>query len=305
MESVKNIGKIDIHVHVSAFPQYAARDEAGNIDPRIVSTDRLLQMYDQLGIEKGILLTMTSPEAIASPTTSEMCKFMADRHPDRLYWFCGIDPRAVADMPESNLVPVIEHYKALGAKGVGEVTAHMYMDDPKVDNLFSACEKCDMPVILHLTHRMTRGYGLYDDFGLPRLERALQKHPNLKIFGHSQMFWAAISGDLKEEERGGSPTGPVTEGGRVVELLRKYPNLYCDLSAGSGCNAMSRDPDFTEKFIEEFSDRLLYGTDIVHTDNQHPFQFRDFLEKMLDEGRISPENYRKIVRDNAIRLLNL
>lgn len=305
MESVKNIGKIDIHVHVSAFPQYAARDEAGNIDPRVVSTQRLLQMYDQLGIEKGILLTMTSPEAISSPTTSEMCKFMADQHPDRLYWFCGIDPRAVADMPESNLVPLIERYKALGAKGVGEVTAHMYLDDPKVDNLFSACEKCDMPVILHLTHRMTRGYGLYDDFGLPRLEKVLQNHPNLKVFGHSQMFWAAISGDLKEEERGGSPTGPVTEGGRVVELLRKYPNLYGDLSAGSGSNAMMRDPDFAEKFLEEFSDRLLYGTDIVQTTNTHPFQFRDFLEKMLDEGRISPENYRKIVRDNAIRILKL
>lgn len=302
MESVK---KIDIHVHATAFPEYAPRTQTGEADPRVVSPERLLDMYDRLGIEKGILLAMSSPEGVFSPTTSEMCKYMADQHPDRLYWFCNVDPRAVADMPESNLVRVIEHYKSLGAKGVGEISAHMYLDDPKVDNLFSACETCDMPVILHLTHRMTRGYGLYDDFGLPRLEKALQKHPNLKILGHSQLFWAAISGDLKEEERGGSPTGPVTEGGRVVELLRKYPNLYCDLSAGSGCNAMSRDPDFTEKFVEEFSDRLLYGTDIVHTDNEHPFQFRDFLEKMLEDGRIREENYRKLVRDNAIRLLKL
>jgi len=305
MEDIKNLKKIDIHVHATAFPEYTPRTETGEMDQRVVSTDRLLEMYDRLGIGQGVLLTMTSPEGVFSPTTSEMCKYMADQHPDRLYWFCGVDPRAVADMAESNLIKVIEHYKALGAKGVGEVTAHMYLDDPKVDNLFSACEACDMPVILHLTHRMTRGYGLYDDFGLPRLEKALQNHPKLKIFGHSQMFWAAISGDLKEEERGGSPTGPVTEGGRVVELLRKYPNLYCDLSAGSGSNAMMRDPDFTEKFIEEFSDRLLYGTDIVQTTNGHPFIFRDFLEKMLRDGRISEENYRKLVRDNAIRLLKL
>ena len=54
MESVKNIQKIDIHVHAAAFPEYAARDDAGNLDPRVVSTERLLQMYDQLGIEKGI-----------------------------------------------------------------------------------------------------------------------------------------------------------------------------------------------------------------------------------------------------------
>ena len=305
MESMKDLKKIDIHVHATAFLQYAPRTETGDPDPKLVTPEVLLQMYDRLGIEKGILLAMTSPEGIFSPTTSEMCKYMADQYPDRLYWFCNVDPRAVADMPESNLARVIEHYKSLGAKGVGEVSAHMYLDDPKVDNLFAACEKCDMPVILHLTHRMTRGYGLYDDFGLPRLERALQKYPNLKILGHSQMFWAAISGDLKEEERGGNPKGPVTEGGRVVELLRKYPNLYCDLSAGSGCNAMMRDPDFTKKFIEEFSDRLLYGTDIVQTTNEHPFQFRDFLENMLSHGRISEENYRKLARENAIRLLKL
>ena len=305
MESVKNLKKIDIHVHATAYPEYCPASKPGDPKTRKVSAEQLIEMYDQLGIEKGVLLPLSSPEAVLSPVTSEMCKAMADRYPDRLIWFCNVDPRAVADMPESNLVPVIEHYKALGAKGVGEVTAHMYLDDPKVDNLFSACEACDMPVILHLTHRMTRGYGLYDDFGLPRLEKALQKHPNLKILGHSQLFWAAISGDLKEEERGGSPTGPVTEGGRVVELLRKYPNLYCDLSAGSGSNAMMRDPGFTEKFIEEFSDRLLYGTDIATAAGQHPFVFRDFLENMLEDGRISEENYRKIVRDNAIRILKL
>lgn len=305
MESVKNLKKIDIHVHATAFPEYFPTAKPGDLSTRMVSAEQLIQMYDALGIEKGVLLPLSSPEAVLSPVTSEMCKVMADRYPDRLIWFCNVDPRAVADMPESNLARLIEHYKAMGARGVGEVTAHMYLDDPKVENLFSACEKCDMPVVLHLTHRMTRGYGLYDDFGLPRLEKALQNHPNLKILGHSQLFWAAISGDLKEEERGGNPTGPVTEGGRVVELLRKYPNLYCDLSAGSGSNAMMRDPDFTEKFMEEFSDRLLYGTDIVYTTNTHPVLFRDFLEQMLDSGRISEETYRKMVRDNAIRLLKL
>ena len=305
MENIKNLKKIDIHVHATAFPDYFPSAKPTDPNTRLISAKQLIHMYNGLGIEKGILLPLSSPEAQVAPVTSEACKYMADQHPDRLLWFCSVDPRAVADMAQSNLARVIEHYKSLGAKGVGEVTTHMYLDDPKVDNLFSACEACDMPVILHLTHRMTRGYGLYDDFGLPRLEKALQNHPNLKIFGHSQMFWAAISGDLKEEERGGNPKGPVTDGGRVVELLRKYPNLYCDLSAGSGANAMMRDPDFTEKFIEEFSDRLLYGTDIVYTTNEHPFQFRDFLEKMLDEGRISPENYRKILRDNAIRILNL
>ena len=302
---MERIKKIDIHVHAVAFPEYYPPHKPGNPDSRVVSAEQLLDFYDRLGIGKGILLPLVSAEGQVSPITSEGCKYLADRYPDRLFWFCNVDPRAGANMDTADFVPIINHYKALGAKGVGEISAHMNLDDPKVDNLFSACEACDMPVLLHLTHNMTRGYGLYDDFGLPRLEKMLQKHPHLKVLGHSQLFWAAISGDLKEEERGGSPTGPVTEGGRVVELMRRYPNLYGDLSAGSGSNALMRDPDFAEKFLAEFSDRLLYGTDIVHTTNTHPFLFRDFLEKMLDEGRISPENYRKLVRDNAIRILKL
>ena len=60
----------------------------------------------------------------------------------------------------------------------------------------------------------------------------------------------------------------------------------------------------TDRLLEMY-DRLLYGTDIVQTTNGHPFIFRDFLEKMLRDGRISEENYRKLARENAIRILKL
>ena len=43
--------------------------------------------------------------------------------------------------------------------------------------------------------------------------------------------------------------------------IRKYANLYADLSARSGFNALSRDPEFAYQFIEEFHDRLFFGTD--------------------------------------------
>ncbi len=41
-----------------------------------------------------------------------------------------------------------------------------------------------------------------------------------------------------------------------MELLRKYPNLYADLSALSGANAILRDPEYGVKFLDEFQDRL-------------------------------------------------
>jgi len=66
-----------------------------------------------------------------------------------------------------------------------------------------------------------------------------------------------------------------------------------------------RDPDFTERFIVEFSDRILYGCDICQNFNRHQYDFNNFLTQMRRDGRISEENYYKFVRGNAIRLLGL
>ena len=41
------------------------------------------------------------------------------------------------------------------------------------------------------------------------------------------------------------PEGPIKPGGITDKLLGDYANLYGDLSANSGNNALSRDPDFT------------------------------------------------------------
>ena len=51
----------------------------------------------------------------------------------------------------------------------------------------------------------------------------------------------------------------MVEGGAVVRLMRQYPNLWADLSpaAGSGYNALARDPDYAVKFLHEFQDRLV------------------------------------------------
>jgi hypothetical protein len=81
------------------------------------------------------------------------------------------------------------------------------------------------------------------------------------VLGHSQVFWSEISGDNSDEIRNGYPKGKVTPG-RITALMRKYDNLYCDLSAGSGMNAMMRDKEHAVSFFREFADRILYGCDI-------------------------------------------
>jgi hypothetical protein len=127
------------------------------------------------------------------------------------------------------------------------------------------------------------------------------------FLAHSQPFWSHISGDVTEEEWSRYPKGPVAEGGRVPELLEKYPNLHGDLSAGSGHNAVSRDPAFGYDFLEAFQDQLLFGTDAYRTEQIDGLAvlMKNFLEGGLENGSISQQVFDKITHQNAIRVLKL
>ncbi len=227
---------------------------------------------------------------------------LTTKYPDLLDWFCYIDPRIGSNSAETDFSPYLEKYKKMGAKGLGEIFANIYFDDPRVENLLSYCEKYDMPILFHLSPSVGGPYGIVDDLGLPRLEKMLKKFPNLKFIGHSQLFWSEISSDVTEEIRNDYPTGPVIPG-RIVELLRKYPNLYADLSANSGYTAISRDPDFGYSFLEEFQDRLMYGTDYLIP--RGGINLTKFLDDAVAKGHISKVAYEKIIGKNAIELLNI
>ena len=301
MNDIKKTKKIDIHAHVAPFPEFAPPIATGMPMP---SAEQLIGLYDELGIEKGVILPLTSSEYHFEQITSLDAKHVADQHPDRFLWFCGIDPRTCGNTPTADITPLLMHYKALGAKGVGELTAQLYTDDPLMDNMFYHCAECDMPVTIHIAPKFGGCYGIVDELGLPRLEKMLKKHKKLKIFGHSLLFWSEISADVTEETRNKYPKGKVTDG-RIAHLMREYENLYCDLSATSGANAMMRDSEYAARFIEEFSDRIMYGCDICGVNQRFSFAFNEFLDKMYDDGMISAENYYKVVRGNAERILGL
>jgi predicted TIM-barrel fold metal-dependent hydrolase len=85
--------------------------------------------------------------------------------------------------------------------------------------------------------------------------------------------------------------------------MRRYPNLYGDLSAGSGFNALSRDEEFGLAVMEEFQDRLFFGTDFCAPSNVMPLS--SWLDNLCEKGRLSRTVYEKISRANAVKLLEL
>lgn len=81
--------------------------------------------------------------------------------------------------------------------------------------------------------------------------------------------------------------------GGGINVLERFQNLYCDISAGSGHNALKRDPEFTVKFLTDFQDRILYGRD--YFDNVH--------QEFLNGLGLKNEVLEKIYSGNAIRLI--
>ena len=293
--------KIDLHTHLTLYPDLVPTRLNGS---RFLCVEEQLEVHDKLNVELGVILPLIAPEAQWMTMSNEEAKIISDRHPDRFTWFCNVDPRQGSYRADVDLGHIISHYKELGAKGLGELTTTLYADDPMMDNLFSHCEQLDMPVLIHIAPQVGGCYGIVDELGLPRIEKMLKKHPDMKLIGHSAAFWSEISDGLLQENRNGYPKGKVTEG-NLPRLLRDNGNLYCDLSAGSGSNAMMRDPEFAARFMEEFADRIFYGADVCSVSNTFQYDFDAFLTKMVSDGMLSQENYEKIIRKNAVKLLGL
>ena len=291
------MGLIDIHAHVRRIP---GPPHMGKHYP---TPEQLIRIYDKLGIEKGVLLPAVNPECAYVPQSNEDVIEMAERYPDRFIPFCNVDPRAMTNSPDAPLGEILRYYRDRGCKGVGEVCANLPFLNPLVQNLFRHVQDVGLPLTFHIAPQIGGAYGLYDDPGLPQLERSLQLFPKLKFLGHSQPFWAEIGRLETPADRYGYPKYPVREEGVVPKLMRRYPNLYGDLSARSGYNALARDPEYAVKFLNEFKDRLLFGTDITSPDTPTPLV--DFLSKLYRDGRISESVYYKVTRGNAVKLLGL
>lgn len=290
---------IDIHVHARRQPGFP-RNWLGET---FATPEQLISMYDERSIDTGVILPMVSPEGLRVPQSLENVLLTCEEYPGRFIPFCNLDPRMITNTPDAPLGEFLLFYQDKGCKGVGEIMANLPFDHPMVDNMFRCCEATSMPVIFHVATRIGGMYGLLDHRGLPLLERALDKFPELTFLGHSQAFWSEIAPIDNDELRGRYPTGPIESPGRVVTLMRNHDNLHGDLSAKSGFNAISRDREFGISFLNEFQDRLYFGTDITSPRTTTPLV--DYLIELRDHGELSASVFNKIARGNAKRLLGI
>jgi predicted TIM-barrel fold metal-dependent hydrolase len=235
---------IDIHQHTD----YAGR-----------SHEDLIHHQRTMGITHTILLPAGTPSFGSSThfgksnglqakcSGNDVCLDMAQRFPGEFYFGAN-------EVPDiENAAEEIETYLKKGAKVIGELKFGVEADSKPMKKIYRLAQEYDVPVLLHWQFQMYT-YG-YENF-----HKVLKKYPKVNFIGHAQSWWANIDKNHIDQSSL-YPKGKVTAGGITDRLLGDYPNMYADMSAGSGLNAILRDEEHYKGFIQRHQDKLLYGSD--------------------------------------------
>ncbi|MBX7211287.1 MAG: amidohydrolase [Verrucomicrobiaceae bacterium] len=280
----------DIHQHT----HYHARET----DEQLI-----LHQKNMLGAGgRSILLPSGSPQnmpsthmgrsnGLAAKTGGNAeCMRVAKAYPD-LFLFGANE---VTDLP--NARDEIEKYLKLGAVIIAEQKFAVECDSAENQKLYELAAAYRVPILLHFQHKT---YNL----GYDRFYKMLEKFPRTNFIGHAQCFWGNI--DKNHDQTQNYPKGSVTPGGITDRYLSDYPNIFADMSAGSGLNALERDEEHTRGFLGRHQDKILYGSDCADLLGRGPgCQGAGTIAAIR---RLSPDKKveRKILFENSKKLFRL
>jgi len=273
-----------------------------------MTPDKMVANMDEFGIDQCWLLSCEIPENEFGTSELRSCQMFSstkvnmpfenclpyyEKYPNRFVLGYAPDPRQPWAIEKLKYA-----MQAYDVKICGEVKYRMMLDNYDAIRLYRFCGEEGLPVTVHIQYPVPHNkkgdkHDAYWYGGdIDALERALKLCPETKFLGHAQSFWSELSGDVLGKSDL-YPKGPIVPGGKLVRLMEECPNLYCDMSAFSGFNALNRDHEFTKKFLTNYQDRVLYARDYI--DNVH----QELLESLgLDETvkeKIYSGNAKKLI----------
>lgn len=255
---------------------------------------------------------LTNAMLLARLPYAERFAELRGQYPGRyLGWFAGTD---VKD-PEAGRL--LQEAVRNGAIGFGELKSQVEAAGPELRRLYALAGELGVPILVHfqeVPHTPTEGTFAT---GFKNFEAMLKAYPKTTFIGHADGFWANVSADYANREA--YPAGRIARGGVTDKLLGDYRNLYGDLAANSGNNALSRDPEFTADFLKRHQDKLIFGSDCSCADGRgggisqanNPGAARIGGKCVARETltllkkTATPQIFRKLTWDNAHRVYKL
>ena len=267
---------IDIHQHT---------DYAGRTDEQLIAHQRTMGVTHTVLLPAGRFFGLE-----AACSGNERVQEVAKRLPREFVFFANEVPY-LSDARE-----VIRGALKAGGLGIGEQKFMVDADSRAVGIVAEIAQEFGVPVLLHFQ------FGRYNT-SFERFPRILEKFPGVNFIGHAQTWWANI--DAKADQAVLYPKGPVTRGGLTDKYLADYPNMFGDMSAGSGLNAMLRDEDHARAFIARHADKLMFGSDC--DDAIGAGEKCSGSQMLATIRRLAPskEVERKLLFGNAKRVLKL
>ncbi len=267
---------LDLHQH----SPYSGRTDA-----------ELIAHQEKMGILKSVLLPAGARYGLAAGAGgNDICLNLVRKHPDKFVMFANEGPA-----PDQTKA-VIEKYLKLGAIGIGEQKFPVDADGAHVHLIAQIARDYKVPVLLHFEHNTY-------NIAFQRFYKILEKYPTVNFIGHAQTWWGNIDKDLQQEVL--YPRTRVTAGGITDQYLRDYPNMYGDMSAGSGLNALLRDEDHARGFLERHQNKLIYGSDcndaVGHGDRCSGAKQIETIKRLSPHPSVT----RKIFWENGVRVLGL
>jgi len=276
---------IDAHTHIGRVKSWSRRligtVEAGLRD--------LLEYVESEKLEKVVLLPVAKSyldigEDIVK--TDGVLKAYS-LHPDKIIPFCAFNPE------DEGLREKIREAVGNGCRGFGEHKVETRIDNEHNISLFRICGEHGLPVLIHIDNRFNPDFEGF--------KKVVSRVEETVFIVHGPGWWAQISSGKTEETY---PKGKISEPGEAVRILKEYRNVYADISAFSGLNAISRDRDFGRRFLIEMSSKLIYGTDFPCI-NPEGLQFgpdRSHIS-MLESYNLDEDALEKITRGNILKIL--
>jgi uncharacterized protein len=204
---------------------------------------------------------ITKANLLARGTALEQVKGLQATAPGRFTWFGSYD--VTKPDAEQVLTQAIKD----GAQGFGEMKFHVAADGPELRRVYALAADLGVPLLIHFQEvDHFPNEGTWSTGYAKTFASILEAYPRTTFIGHADAFWANVSADYQNEAA--YPSGPIERGGVTDKWLGDHANLFGDLSANSGNNALSRDAAFTTDFLKRHQDKLFFGSDCSCTDGR-------------------------------------
>lgn len=265
--------------------------------------DSCLTHIQGCGVTNAVLLTRAPDE---------------DKAKEEMVKRPGVFARSVATDPaQPGADKIIRKAIQDGAVSVGELKYHLALDSPEMRRVYEICAEMGVPVMMHIQNFPHFPGELPYNTGYPLFDRVLRAYPRTNFIGHGDLFWAHISAEVPTDR--GYPSGPIKPGGLTDKFLSDFPNLYADMSANSGNNALSRDADFSNDFIVRHRSKLIFGSDCACADgkgagvsqgnNREASRLAGkcvaSVTLRLLKDLASPEIFRQVTWENGVKVFNV